>query len=364
MKIPRIDIDIGKIAHNIQQLKKLYDSRGIQITGVTKVIGGNPLIASILVKKDIKILADSRIENIVKMRKAGVKAKYLLLRTPALSQVEEVVIYTDISLNSELIVLKELSKYAIRNQIIHKVILMVELGDLREGIMPLEINNTVKEVLLLKGLSLIGIGSNLACFGGVGPDASKMSKLSSIATHLEKTFKIKLAVISGGNSANYHWFKSAKNVGRINNLRVGESIFLGREALCRKPIPKLFTDIFTLVVEVIESKIKPSKPYGKVSQNANGKIKKFKEKGLMNRAILAIGEQDVDVSGITPRQNIDILGASSDHIVIDNTESNLKVGDTVEFDLNYSALLRVLNSPYITKNTINFNECKSVLQNS
>ena len=68
------------------------------------------------------------------MRKAGVQAKYLLLRTPALSQVEEVVIYADISLNSELIVLKELSKYAISNQIIHKVILMVVIYILSSSI--------------------------------------------------------------------------------------------------------------------------------------------------------------------------------------------------------------------------------------
>ena len=364
MKLPRIDVDIGKIAHNIQHLKGLYGSKGIQITAVTKVIGGNPAIASVLVGKDIGILADSRIENIVKMRKSGIQSKFLLLRTPALSQVEEVVAYTDISLNSELVVLQELSKYAIRNKTVHKVILMVELGDLREGIMPLEMDDIVKEVLKLRGLSLMGIGSNFACFGGIGPDEDKINELSSIATNLETKFKIVLTIVSGGNSANYHWFKSSKNVGRINNLRIGESIFLGREALCRTPIQNLYTDAFTLVTEVIESKMKPSKPYGKSYQDANGEIREFKEKGLMNRAILAMGGQDVEVSGIVPRQDVAILGASSDHIVINNTKSNLKVGDTVEFDLNYNALLRALNSSYITKNIININECKNVLQSS
>ncbi len=361
MRLPRIDIDIGKVAHNIQQLKTLYGSKGIKIIGVTKVVGGHPAIAKVFIENGIQILADSRIENIIKMRKSGICAQYLLLRTPSLSQIEEVVIHAHISLNTELIVLKELSKYALKNNILHKVILMVELGDLREGIMPVDIDHAVKEVLELKGLSLIGIGTNLACFGGISPDDSKMKELSSIAIHLEGKFKISLTIISGGNSANYYWFKSSKNVERINNLRIGESVFLGRETLCRIPIPGLFTDVFTLVAEVIESKIKPSQPYGKVYQNANGKIKKFKKKGSINRAILAIGRQDVVVSGITPRQNISILEASSDHVVVDNTESDLKIGDTIEFDLNYSALLRVLNSSYITKNILTFNECKSVL---
>ncbi len=361
MNLPRIDIDLGKIAHNTQQLKTLYGSKGINIIGVTKVIGGNPIIADVLFKNGIEILADSRISNIIKMRRAGIRAQYLLLRTPALSQVEEVVIHAHISLNSELIVLKKLSGYALRNHITHKVVLMVELGDLREGIMPSEMNAMVKEVLNLKGLALVGIGTNLACFGGISPDADKMNELSSIAIRLEEKFKITLAMVSGGNSANYKWFTSSKDVGRINSLRLGESIFLGREALCRKPIPGLFTDIFTLMAEVIEAKRKPSQPYGAVYQNANGDIPRFKNKGLMDRAVLAIGMQDIIVSGITPKQKITVLGASSDHMLIDNTETSLKVGDTVAFDLNYSALLRTFSTPYITKNTINQYECASIL---
>lgn len=361
MILPRVNIDFNKIAHNTRQLKKLYGSKGIKIIGVTKVIGGHPIIANILVQNGIEILADSRLENILKMRKAGVQAQFMLLRTPALSQVEVVVNLADISLNSELIVLQELSKYALSKDVVHKVILMVELGDLREGIMPSEMNTIVKEVLKLKGISLIGIGANLACFGGIKPDANKMNKLSSIAIRLEEKFKITLMMISGGNSANYNWFQTSDDVGRINSLRLGESIFLGREALCRVPIPGLFTDIFTLVVEVIESKEKPSKPYGEVYQNVNGEIPKFTDHGLIKRAILAIGMQDITVSGITSKQHIKVLGASSDHLVVDNTKANLSVGDTVEFDLDYVALLRTLNSPYISKNTINFHEYASIL---
>nr|WP_313819585.1 alanine/ornithine racemase family PLP-dependent enzyme [uncultured Allomuricauda sp.] len=361
MNLPRIDIDLAKTAHNIRQLKKLYGSQGIDIIGVTKVIGGNPIIADVLVKNGIKILADSRISNIIKMRRAGIKAQYLLLRTPALSQVQEVVIHTHISLNSELEVLKKLSECALRNQSTHKVVLMVELGDLREGIMPSEMDTIVKEVLNLQGLALVGIGTNLACFGGISPDADKMNELSSIAVRLEEKFQITLAMVSGGNSANYNWVTSSKDVGRINSLRLGESIFLGREALCRKPIPGLFTDIFTLMAEIIEAKRKPSQPYGQVYQNANGDIPKFENKGLMDRAILAIGTQDVIVSGITPKQKITVLGASSDHLLLDNTKTNLKVGDTMAFDLNYSALLRIFSTPYIAKNTINQYECESIL---
>ena len=348
MKTPRIEINLGKIAHNAKKLKELYGSKGIDVIGVTKVVCGDTAVAEVLVKSGINILADSRIENIIKMHDADIHARFLLLRTP-LSQSELVVKYTDISLNSELSVIKALSKYAVKQGVSHKIILMVELGDLREGIMLSDLENTVNEVIELKGIELAGIGTNLACFGGIKPNNEKMEYLSSIVKGIEDKFKLKLEIVSGGNSANYDWFMSTKDVGRINNLRLGESIFLGRETLDRKIIKGLFTDAFTLVAEVIESKTKPSLPYGDIGQDAFGNIPKFTDLGLMNRAILGIGLQDVLVSGLTPILDIDILGASSDHIIIDAKQLEIKVGDTIGFSLNYGALLSSMTSPYITK---------------
>ena len=346
---PRIEIDLRKIAHNAKILKELYGSKNIDVIGVTKVVCGDPAVAKVLVKSGIDILADSRIKNIVKMHDADLHAQFLLLRTP-LSQSEAVVKHANISLNSELLVIKELSKFAVKQGITHKIILMVELGDLREGIMPFDLENTVNEVTGFKGIELAGIGTNLACFGGIKPNDEKMEYLSSIANGIEDKFKLKFEFVSGGNSANYDWFMSTKDVGRINNLRLGESIFLGCETLDRKPITGLFTDAFTLIAEVIESKIKPSLPYGDVYQDAFGNIPKFSDLGLMRRAILGVGLQDVLVSGLTPLLDIDILGASSDHIIVNTKQSEIKAGDTVEFNLNYGALLSAMASPYINKN--------------
>jgi ornithine racemase len=349
MSTPRIEINIKKIAHNAKTLSRLYASKGIDVIGVTKVVCGNPHVAATLVQNGIKTLADSRIANIRKMSKAGIKAEFLLLRTPLLSQVKTVVQYADISLNSELTVIKRLSKFAETYQTIHKIILMVELGDLREGIMPSDLEETVKEVLELNGVEIVGLGTNMACFGGIKPDENKMQDLSSIARNIEEKFNITLKYVSGGNSANYNWFMSTKDVGRINNLRLGESIYLGCETLGRKPIPGLYTDAFKLVAEVIESKIKPSIPYGEIFQDAFGNVPKFKDRGKIKRAILGIGLQDVHVSGLTPRSDFEILGASSDHIIIDANNIELKIGDEVDFNLNYGALLSAMTSPYVLK---------------
>jgi predicted amino acid racemase len=352
MSTPRIEIDLGKIGHNASRLMELYGSRGIGISAVTKVVCGNPEIAQVLVKAGIGVLADSRIANIRKMRDAGVEAQFLLLRTPFLSQAESVVKYADLSLNSDLSVIRELSRFALMQHIKHRIILMVELGDLREGLMPSDVPGTVASILELDGIELAGIGTNLACFGGIKPDDEKMGQLSLMAKELENEFGLAPLIVSGGNSANYEWFMSTQDVGRVNNLRLGESIFLGCETLHRKPIPGLFTDAFTLFAEVVESSIKPSLPYGEVCQDVSGQIPEFEDLGRIRRAILGIGRQDVLVSGLTPRAEIDILGASSDHIIMNTGDMVYTAGDEVAFDLNYGALLSAMTSPYLEKKVI------------
>lgn len=346
---PRIEINLGKIAHNAGSLRELYKTRGITIIGVTKLVCGDPGIANTLVRSGITILADSRTANISRMREAGVEAKFLLLRTPSLSQAEAVVKETDISLNSEIAVIERLSLFALKHEVIHKIILMVELGDLREGIMPADLEPVVEEVARLGGIELAGIGTNLACFGGIRPDERNMNSLSSIALELEARHGLSFEFVSGGNSANFNWFASTAELGRINNLRLGESIFLGRETLFRKPIPGLFTDAFTLVAEIIECKVKPSLPFGEVCQDAFGNVPSFQDHGPSRRAILGLGRQDVLVTGLVPRRDIRILGASSDHIIVDLEQTGLQVGDEVEFDLSYGALLPVMTSPYVNK---------------
>jgi len=349
MLTPRLEINLEKIAHNAKKLMELYGSKGISVIGVTKVVCGDPNIAEAIVKSGINILADSRVENIRRMRNAGVQAQFLLLRTPSLSQAKAVVKYADISLNSELSVIERLSECAIDYDNPHKIILMVELGDLREGLMPSDLDDTIKHVLALENVELIGLGTNMACFGGIKPDDEKMRYLSSIANDVEEKFGLTLEFVSGGNSANYNWFMSTKDVGRINNLRIGESIYLGCETLYRKPIPGLYTDAMTLVSEVIESKMKPSVPYGEISQDAFGNIPEFKDQGQIRRTILGVGLQDVLVSGLTPQLDVEIIGATSDHIIVNPKNIDLNVGNELEFDLNYGALLSAMTSIYVNK---------------
>lgn len=348
----RVEINLAKIAHNAEKLVELYGAKGIGIMGVTKTVCGDPDIAKTFVNNGIQLLADSKIENLKKMRDARVKSQLVLLKTPALSEIDAVIQYADISMNTELVVIKRLAATADRCNKVHQIILMIEMGDLREGIMPADLEEFVQEVLQLSGVAIVGVGANFACFGGVKPSEENMRYLSKLAGMIEAKFSLPLSYVSGGNSANYNWFTTAESIGKINNIRLGESIYLGRETLDRKAIPGLFTDAFTFVSEVIESKIKPSVPYGETGQDAFGNYPRFHDRGLIRRAIVAFGSQDVLVTGLTPESDIEILGSSSDHTILDAGKMDLKVGDEVEFALNYGALLSVMTSMYVTKKYI------------
>lgn len=349
--LPRIEIALSQIRHNAQMLSEYYGKAGISLMGVSKATLGDPAIAQAMVLGGVKFIADSRLENLQKMKSAGISTRFVLLRT-ALSQAESVIRDVDISLNTEFATVKALSDYANVACKVHQIIVMVELGDLREGILPGDLAAFVRNVLALPSIKIIGIGCNLACYGGIKPNHQKMLELSELAAAIEQEFQIHLEVVSGGNSANYEWYESAQTVGRVNNLRLGESILLGCETINRAVIPGLYTTAFRLVAEVIESKEKPSLPFGEICQDAFGNVPSFVDRGIRRRVILALGRQDVLVSGLRPNHNLEILGSSSDHVVLDSNNEDLKVGSEVKFNLDYGGLLSAMTSPFVKKEFI------------
>ncbi len=310
-------------------------------------------IARLFSKYDIHSIGDSHIQNIKKMKKAGIKAKFMLLRSPMLSEAEEITAVADYSMNSEITVIKLLNKFSAKLNKMHDIVLMIELGDLREGLLPSQVDEYIEQINTLKNIRLVGLGVNLTCLNGIKPTFEKMEKLITIAESIQDKNKIRLEIISGGNSANYQWAKEIMNAGMINHLRIGESILLGTDPISQENIPGLMKNAFMLEVEVIESKRKPSKPSGIITYDAFGEVPSVKDEGEINRAILAIGLQDLDLKGCTPKdKNITIIGATSDHLIIKSADRLLKIGETIEFQLTYRALLRLMISPYIDKRYI------------
>ncbi len=347
---PRVTIDLKALKENCIMMKEYAKKNGINlIMPVVKVAAGDLEVANIFVEAGFEYLGDSRIENLIKFKDLPVKK--LLLRIPSLSQIEDTIKYSNMVLVSELETVLALNIEAKRQNKKIEIIFMFDLGDLREGIYyKNDYEEIINRVLKLENINFKGIGTNLTCYGGLVPSKKILNRLVKIKNNIELKFDIKLDIISGGNSSSVFLFDKQEIPQDINSLRIGEAIFFGKETAYSTEIANFNHDIFTLEAEIVEAKIKPSIPDGETSYNSFGEMVNIEDKGLMKRAILAIGKQDVQLNNIFPKdKKIKIIGGSSDHLILDITNTNYKMGDIVKFSMNYPGLLHLMNSSYVGK---------------
>ena len=220
---PILTVDLEKLKTNARRMTEICSAGGISVTGVTKVCCGMPAVARVLLEGGVTSLGESRMENIYRLRASGITVPIMLLRIPPLSAVEEIVANVDISLNSELSVIRALSRAAEERGMVHKILLMVDLGDLREGIWPEDLMELVSRIVDLPGIRIAGIGTNLTCYGGVLPSPENMGSLAKWADRIEARFNLELEWVSGGNSSAIPLLLKGGMPSRINNLRIGRS---------------------------------------------------------------------------------------------------------------------------------------------
>ncbi|HEY3669996.1 MAG TPA: alanine racemase [Acidimicrobiia bacterium] len=360
MSSPRIDVDLDRIGQNAQELVRRAAARGVTVTAITKAMRGLPALGRVVLEAGAVALGDSRVEHIERLRADGIDAPIVLIRSALVSEVDRVVVAADTSCATEVEIVELLSAAAVRADRVHGIILMVELGDLREGIMPADLADAIECCLAFPNIEIRGIGTNLACRNGVVPDDRNMGELSDLATAVEAQFGFALGVVSGGNSSTLDWLGTTEQLGRIDNLRLGEAILLGRDPLHSTPIAGLHHDAATIFAEVIESKHKPRRAWGARAQStfappvdapsteatpteATPAEATTTDEDHGWHSLLAIGHQDTDPLDLSPPPGLRIIGASSDHLVI-ASQQRLSLGSEVAFRPGYSALVRAMSS--------------------
>jgi len=356
---PGLLIDLQKITANTRVIVQKCASYNINVVAVTKAVCGDPKVGRAMLEGGAAALADARIKNIKRLRQAGVREPVMLLRSPMMSEIEEVVKYSSMSLNSEPEVLARLSECASDCNTRHEVIIMIDVGEIREGILPADIFKVAQQIKALKGIRVIGAGTNLACYSGVRPTPKNMNLLLETGRELESILGYKLKIISGGNSSGLEMIDKGSVPQGINQFRIGESILLGRYISNGEPIGGTNQDAFTLKAELIEMKEKPSLPMGEVGRNVFGEYAGNNDLQMHYRGIAALGRQDVPPDSILPlcpqkKIHIDVIGATSDHTVLDFGEDTrtFAVGSEVRFNLDYPGLLAAMTSPYVNKEYI------------
>jgi predicted amino acid racemase len=352
LRTPRLEMYVDRIAGNARTIIEDCARHHVQVAAVTKVLGAHPALIRALEAAGTGMIADSRISNLQSIADTGLDVPTMLLRIPSPSTVSDVVRCATYSLNSSVETVTRLSQAARLVGMPHKVIMMVDVGDLREGLWPERVVDAVKQVAGLPYIEVAGLGTNLACYGGIQPTQENMALLVTLRDECRAATGLPLDLISGGNSANLALMADGQMPPQINHLRIGEAICLGRNTADRTPVPGTRQDTTRIVAEVIELERKPSVPVGRTGEDAFGQRPTFLDRGVRLRAICNLGRQDVRAEDLTPEDpGILVIGASSDHLIIDVEDATtpIRLGTEVGFLPSYGGLLAATTSRYVQK---------------
>lgn len=359
---PKLQINLKKLEENLYACAKITKEQGgCSLMIVTKGLCADKEMLKIVAEHpQVDFIADSRIQNIASFADMARKnnKETVLLRIPMHCEISEVIKYVDLSFNSELSTIRLLNEEAKKAGKVHDILLMIDLGDLREGIFFQNedlIDEAIEEILKMEHINLYGIGVNLTCYGAIIPKNENLSQLVGIADKIEAKYGIRPEMVSGGNSSSIYLIEKGELPKGINNLRLGEAFLLGNDTAYETKLPGTVSDGLILQAQIIELKEKPSLPIGEVGVDAFGEKPYYEDRGIMKRAIIGIGKQDTDLGSMIPLDSqIEIMGGSSDHIILDVTHCDkaYQVGDIVAFELGYGGMLKTATSPYVEKEYI------------
>lgn len=357
-------IHTDKIKENIKYLSAYLKKRDIEWSLITKVFSGDKdFLKHVLtddVIQNIASIGDSRLTSLKNLREVNPKMKTIYIKPPAKTYAHDIIKYADVSLNTSYSTLVSLNKAAADAGVIHKVIIMVELGELREGVKTNDIVDFYGKVFEMSNIEVIGIGSNLGCMYGVEPSYEKLLQLSQLKSVISETFEKDFNLISGGTSITLPLVDRNIVPKDINHFRIGEAAFFGKSPLKNEQFKDLHTDTFEFTANIIELEKKQIVPEGVISDANIGKAAEFDEKDVGEssyKAILDFGLLDIDKENINPvDESLTFVGITSDMLVVDlgnnrdkNGKKKYNIGDKVYFKANYMAVARLLNSKFIDK---------------
>lgn len=343
------------LKHNFEFIREYLENDNISWGVVSKLLCGNKKFISELIDLGIQEIHDSRISNLKVVKQINPNVQTVYIKPPAKKSINSLVKYADVSFNTELSTIKLISHEAGKQGKKHKIIIMIEMGDLREGVMGDHLLEFYGQIFHLPNIEIVGIGTNLNCLYGVMPSQDKLIQLSLYKQLIEATFNRTIPWVSGGTSVVFPLLLSKQLPKGINHFRIGEMLYFGNNLFTDKPVKGMKTDVFTLHAQIIELIEKPKVPIGELAANPSGEEYQINEEDFGKttyRAILDLGLLDISPDFLIPKKKeLTMAGASSDMLVVDlgETQRDYKVGDWITFKLKYMGALGLLNSNYIEK---------------
>lgn len=345
-----------KLRKNYEKLDALFKENEVEWAVVTKILCGHTEFLREVLSLGIREICDARISNLRKVKKLDPDVNTVYIKPPAKRSIKSIVKYADVSFNTELRTIQWLSEEAVRQNKMHKIIIMIELGDLREGVMGEDLIDFYGSIFELPNIEISGIGTNLNCLHGVMPSEDKLLQLSLYEQLIEAKFNRKIPFVTGGTSVVIPLLMRKQVPKGINHFRVGETLYFGNDLIHDETFEGMEPNVFKLFAEIIEITEKPRVPIGALQANPSGDEFEVNEDDYGKtsyRAIIDLGVLDVaqDQYLVPDDPHVKIIGASSDMLVLDLGDSDwdYSVGDLVSFSPKYMGALRLLNSTYVEK---------------
>lgn len=347
-----------RLKHNYNHLNQVFREKNIDWGVVTKLLCGEETFLREVLALGVKEIHDSRVTNLKAIKKMAPDVQTVYIKPAPKQSIPDIIEYADVSFETELDIIRLLSEEAVRQNRLHKIIIMIEMGDLREGVMGEELVDFYEQIFQLPGISVIGLGANFNCLHGVMPTQDKLIQLSLYKQIIEAKFNIEIPWVSGGTSVTIPLLFAHQMPKGINHFRIGEALFFGLNLFTGETFEGMYPDVFEFSAEIIELNQKPMIPTGMLAENPSGESFEIDESlygKTSHRAILDVGLLDINPKYLIPTDDqLNVIGASSDMLVVElgANEQNYKVGDVLNFDLKYMGALSIMNSRYIGKEVV------------
>ncbi|HMK92919.1 MAG TPA: alanine racemase [Thermoleophilia bacterium] len=343
---PQLTFDLDAVSTATGLLAARLLAQGIELVGVTKALDGEPLIGQAMLEAGAAGLADSRLPALVRLA-AQALAPLTLLRSPQPHELVETAQVADRVTLTDPEAARTLGEHAPGLPI--ELLLAVDLGDRREGVLPDEAGAAARRLAGLPGTSLAGISVNFACLSGQLPTTELFRTAEDVLDEVAAAAAVDDPLLSLGGTCCVQCLEGFEPRFRTE-LRSGGGPLYGYDFVSGAPVPGLDRFDPVLSAVVLEAFFKPPAPAGAGGRDAFGHVP---ETTLPDEpawhALVAVGRRDCEFGGLRPLLDGAYLAGMTSDVCVLITPRELRPGEVVDFALDYDALVRAVTSPFVTR---------------
>lgn len=369
-----LHFDLTKVRRNLDTALDFCRARGLTLLPVTKLFQSRPDLLKAIDHPALHQVADVNSANLVRLdprRQTG----RVLLRPRRQDAAATAAGATRVFLSDPDLALRlSQARQSQKAKTPLHVTLMIEAGDLRDGVPLEQVPEVADQIARLPGLELTGLGLNLGCLHGALPSPGGLDRVAQTLRRAREKTGLPLPELSLGGTVTWDFLKQQNLPPEFTELRLGEAFLFGWNTSLRSPVPEMEAGVFRLDLEVLEVWTKvvhglPDRRAGRrVDQlpapepdddqptgfNAFGEPAREPFTGPRRRAVLEGGENIAPYRSLTPLQpGIHLVGETHEYLVADCQEASPAVqpGMILNFQPAYEAVARCFLSPYLDLQT-------------